>query len=99
VVVWFVAPAARVDAALVGNWTDGWMTWFLTEATAPQDKARANVAANAQPAASLVHFGISQLSHAGGKRSIWKTLENSQFGCSRGAAPALTDSMSSCRRF
>ena len=52
---------AAVDAE--GISTEAWMTLLRTCATAPHENARAIVAANAQPATSFVHFGMTQLSH------------------------------------
>lgn len=60
--VGFTGAALEVEAAAVGISTLGWITVLRTRATAPQEKARAIVTASAQPAASFIHFGMTQLS-------------------------------------
>ena len=51
------APATTV----VGISIDGWITRFLTWETAPHENATAMMAATAQPPASLIQLGMTQL--------------------------------------
>jgi hypothetical protein len=61
VVVVSIALGEAPATTVVGISIDGWITWFLTCETAPNEKATATMAATTQLPANFIQLGMTQL--------------------------------------